>query len=59
VGKSRKDIRNVYPQASADAVSMLDQLLIFSPEKRLSVDQALAHSFLGRALLSFVYFSHL
>jgi len=35
----------LFPQASPDAIALLESLLIFNPCDRLTVDQALAHSY--------------
>jgi len=35
-----------FPKASAEAHDMLDQLLQFNPDKRLTADQALAHPYM-------------
>ena len=35
-----------FPTASAEAVDLVESLLIFQPRKRLTIDGALAHNFL-------------
>lgn len=37
---------DIYPNATPKAVSLLEQLLLFDPEKRLTVEQCLSHPFL-------------
>ena len=44
--KSKVPFRQLYPHASALACDLLDKLLVFEPEKRLTVEQALAHPYL-------------
>lgn len=41
-----KSFANMFPKASAPAIDQLMQMLVFNPEKRISVDKALAHPFL-------------
>lgn len=36
----------MFPNACADAINLLDNLLQFNPEKRLSADEALSHAYL-------------
>ena len=43
----RCDFARLYPGASAAAVSLVDAMLTFSPAKRISVDDALAHPYLA------------
>lgn len=40
-----KDFKTVFPNASEDALDLLQKLLIFNPKKRLNIDQALEHPF--------------
>ena len=44
--KSKVPFRQLYPHASALACDLLDKLLIFDPEKRLTVEQAISHPYL-------------
>jgi hypothetical protein len=44
--KAKVPFRQLYPHASPLACDLLDKLLCFEPEKRLTVEQALAHPFL-------------
>uniref|UniRef100_A0A914V923 Serine/threonine kinase NLK n=1 Tax=Plectus sambesii TaxID=2011161 RepID=A0A914V923_9BILA len=41
------------PQASHEAVHLLSQLLVFDPEKRVTVDEALAHPYLEEGRMRF------
>jgi len=51
-----KPLHDAYPGAPDAALDLLSQMLCFSPERRISVDAALAHPFLaevrGRSLQS-------
>lgn len=44
--KAKIPFRQLYPHASSLACDLLDKLLCFDPEKRLTVEQALAHPYL-------------
>jgi serine/threonine protein kinase len=37
---------DIYPNATPKAVSLLEQLLLFDPDRRLTVEQCLSHPFL-------------
>jgi mitogen-activated protein kinase 1/3 len=39
-------LKTYFPNASDDALDLLDKMLIFNPEKRISVQQALDHDFM-------------
>ncbi|KEG10583.1 mitogen activated protein kinase [Trypanosoma grayi] len=41
------DWRAKYPKASDDALDLLQRMLVFHPDKRITVDQALRHPFLA------------
>ena len=43
----RKKFSRVFPQASRVALDLLDQLLVFDPQRRLGVGEALAHPYLA------------
>jgi len=44
--KPKIPFRQLYPKASPLACDLLDKLLVFEPEQRLTVEQALAHPYL-------------
>lgn len=44
--KKKVPFRQLYPHASALACDLLDKLLVFEPEKRLTCEEALAHPYL-------------
>lgn len=44
--KPKLSFRSLYPRASPLACDLLDRLLVFDPEKRLTVEQALRHPYL-------------
>jgi len=39
--------KRLYPNASADAIDLLEHLLAFDPVKRYTVEQALSHRYLA------------
>lgn len=41
----RVSLKEKYPKASPDALDLLQRLLAFNPEKRLTVDEAVEHKF--------------
>jgi mitogen-activated protein kinase 1/3/mitogen-activated protein kinase 6 len=43
----RVDFRAVYPEADPKAVDLLDRMLVFDPEERIGVAEALAHPYLA------------
>jgi len=45
--KARVPFRQLYPRASPLACDLLEQLLCFEPERRLTVEQALRHPYLA------------
>ena len=43
--KDPKDLRNVYPGADPNALSLLKEMLLFNPAQRITVQQSLSHPF--------------
>ncbi len=43
--KPRLDLNGLYPGAGADAIDLLQRILVFNPYFRISVDEALNHAF--------------
>jgi serine/threonine protein kinase len=46
--KRRVDFAKKFPNAEPEAISLLSQLLVFVPAKRLTVEQAMAHPFFNK-----------
>ena len=46
--KRRVDFKKKFPNAEPEAISLLSQLLVFVPAKRLTVEQAMAHPFFNK-----------
>ena len=44
--KAPRDLRKLFPGAHADALELLRSMLLFSPQRRISVEGALEHPFL-------------
>jgi len=44
--KKRKQWPTLFPDASPNALDLLDKLLTFNPDHRVTVEQALAHPYL-------------
>lgn len=44
--KTAKNLRKVFPNVNPSALDLLSKMLIFNPEKRISVEQALEHPFM-------------
>eukprot|EP01062_Namystynia_karyoxenos_P000972 TRINITY_DN10349_c0_g1_i1.p1 TRINITY_DN10349_c0_g1~~TRINITY_DN10349_c0_g1_i1.p1 ORF type:complete len:395 (+),score=130.24 TRINITY_DN10349_c0_g1_i1:113-1297(+) len=42
-----RDLAQVFPKASADAIDMMRKLLYFNPERRLTAEQGLKHPFVN------------
>jgi serine/threonine protein kinase len=45
--KPRKDFKTVFPSTSDEGRDLLAKMLEFDPEKRISVDEALAHPYMA------------
>lgn len=46
--KTRLDLSTMYPGAGADALDLLNKMLVFNPYFRISVEEALNHPFFKR-----------
>lgn len=46
--RRQKPLTEVFPNASEDAMNLLESLLQFNPEKRLTADEALKHPYLAQ-----------
>ena len=44
--RPKRPLKDLYPEATSGAIAMLENLLLFDPDKRLTVEQCLAHQFL-------------
>lgn len=44
-GKRRVPFTEVFPDADDDAASLLEEMLLFDPDRRCTSEQALSHSF--------------
>lgn len=42
-----KKLKDIFPSASGEAIDLIKNLLMFNPTKRYTVEQALAHPFVG------------
>jgi serine/threonine protein kinase len=43
----RKNFKDIFRGAPAEAIDLLDKLLVFNPKKRLTVEEALEHPYLA------------
>ena len=46
--KPQRSLASLYPSAPPDALDLLSKLLVFAPERRLKVDEAIRHPYLSR-----------
>jgi len=44
----RKPFSEIFPQANVKAIDLVEQMLVLDPEKRITVDAALAHPYLAQ-----------
>ena len=44
----KTDIKDLYKGSSAEAIDFISKLVVFNPKKRMTVDQALSHPYLGK-----------
>ncbi|KAK7086136.1 Mitogen-activated protein kinase 15 [Halocaridina rubra] len=47
-GRAPKPLREILGGAPSDAIDLVEKLLVFNPEKRLTAEQALKHPFVSR-----------
>ena len=45
--KRRASFRELYPEANSVGLDLLERMLTFDPSKRITVEQALEHSYLA------------
>jgi len=43
-----RSLQTLYPSASEDAIDLLQKLLMFNPDKRITAEEALAHAFVAQ-----------
>ena len=43
----RVDFGKVYPDAEPAAIDLIDKMLVFDPQRRITVEEALAHPYLA------------
>ena len=44
--RNKQSWASMYPKASKSAIDLLSKMLVFNPEKRLTVEECLAHEYL-------------
>jgi serine/threonine protein kinase len=44
--RKKQSLQDLYPQANAKAIDLLEKMLAFDPTKRITVDEALKHPYL-------------
>lgn len=47
-GRTPKPLREILAGAPSDAIDLIEKLLVFSPDKRLTAEQALKHAYVAR-----------
>lgn len=47
-GRGAKSLRDTLGGAPSDAIDLIEKLLVFSPERRLTAEQALKHPYVAR-----------
>jgi len=46
--RERKEFSTVFPDASAEAIDLLEKIFVFDPARRITVDEALRHPFFAK-----------
>ena len=46
--RPQRSLSSILPQASSDAIDLLSRLLVFNPDRRLSVEDAIRHPYLSQ-----------
>jgi len=47
-GSGKRTLKNIYPNATDEAIDLLENLLVFNPSKRMTADQALKHPYVAQ-----------
>jgi len=46
--RKRVDFKELYPAATTETIDLLEKCLQFNPKKRITIDEALQHSYFGK-----------